>query len=243
MYINQLSSDTIRDSLNTLSIHIDNSLSSTHVNECITELSTILDNVVSPLFKHNINHKVHIVQENDRITQHKWFTTECYDKRCSFYRMLNIYRNSKSEENRINMVKARTEYKKLTLRCRLEYEAIKTKQLTEARFKNAKLYWKMLKECAGVRKSNITLSAFKQYFKSVNNPNSPFFIPDDDISDFIERYKHNEFDVMFQEQNLPIHIVEVEKAIRELNINKSAGPDMYLNEFFIHEKMYLYHTC
>jgi len=188
------------------------------------------------MFKHNINHKVHVVQENDVITQHKWFTTECYDKRCSFYRMLNIYRNSKSEENRINMVKARTEYKKLTLRCRLEYEAIKTKQLTEARFKNAKLYWKMLKECAGVCKSNITLSAFEQYFKSVNNPNSPFFIPDDDILYFIERYEQNEFDVMFQELNLPIHIVEVEKAIRELNINKSAGPDMYLNEFFIHGK-------
>ena len=94
----------------------------------------------------------------------------------------------------------------------------------------------MLKECAGVRKSNITLSAFKQYFKSVNNPNSPFFIPDDDILYFIERYEQNEFDVMFQELNLPIHIVEVEKAIRELNINKSAGPDMYLNEFFIHGK-------
>ena len=53
--------------------------------------------------------------------------------------MLNIYKHSKSEENRINMVKARTEYKKLIRRCRLEYDAIKTKQLTEARFKNAKL--------------------------------------------------------------------------------------------------------
>ena len=41
---------------------------------------------------------------------------------------------------------------------------------------------------------------------------------------------------MFQELNLPIHIVEVEKAIRELNINKSAGPDMYLNDFFINGK-------
>jgi len=63
MYINQLSSDTIGNSLNTLSVHIDNSHSSTHVNECITELSTLLDNVVSPLFKHNINHKVHVVQK------------------------------------------------------------------------------------------------------------------------------------------------------------------------------------
>jgi len=62
-----------------------------------------------------INHKVHVVQENDRITQHKWFTTECYDKRCLFNRMLNINRNSKSEENRINMVKAGTEYKSLIL--------------------------------------------------------------------------------------------------------------------------------
>ena len=47
--------------------------------------------------------------------------------------------------------------------------------LEEAKLKNANLYWKMLKSCAGISNNNIPSDTFKQYFESVNNPSDPFF--------------------------------------------------------------------
>ena len=38
----------------------------------------------------------------------------------------------------------------------------------------------MLKKTAGLKTSNIQISDFEQYFKSVNNPNNQFFTPDED---------------------------------------------------------------
>ena len=51
--------------------------------------------------------------------------------------------------------------------------------------------WDMLKQCAGVKHSNVSLSIFEKYFKSVNNPYSPFSNVDEDIVYFNERYEQN----------------------------------------------------
>ena len=39
-----------------------------------------------------------------------------------------------------------------------------------AKYKDAKMYWNLLKESAGIRTTNVSLSTFEQYFKAVNNP-------------------------------------------------------------------------
>lgn len=53
------------------------------------------------------------------------------------------------------------------------------------------MYWNMLKELAYVKPANIPLSLFEEYFKSVNNPSDPFYMPDGDILYFNERYVNN----------------------------------------------------
>ena len=40
----------------------------------------------------------------------KWFTSECFDKRRTFYCKLNMYRRNNTEENRLNMIHARSQY-------------------------------------------------------------------------------------------------------------------------------------
>ena len=61
-----------------------------------------------------------------------------------------------------------------------------------------------------------------------------FFTPDEDAIYFLERYERNEFSVMFDELNEPISTELINKAIKELKSNKSGGPDMHINEFFVH---------
>ena len=79
------------------------------------------------------------------------------------------------------MVKARTEYKKCIRLCRYRYDKQNTDKLLNARFKNAKLYWSMLKQSAGVKRANIPLTDFEQYFRAINNPDDRFFNEDEDI--------------------------------------------------------------
>ena len=58
------------------------------------------------------------------------------------------------------MVKARSEYKTLLRKCRYDYDKKNTNQLVDAKFKNAKEYWNMLKELSHIKPANIPLSSF-----------------------------------------------------------------------------------
>ena len=87
-----------------------------------------------------------------------------------------------------------------------------------------------------MKPANIPLSSFEKYFKSVNNPNDPFYTPNEDIVHFNERYAENEFNIMFATLNLDFTQEEVLNAIKQLKLNKSGGPDMLINEFLIYGK-------
>ena len=108
----------------------------------------------------------------------------------------------------------------------MEFDKGETAKLAQARFKNAKLYWSMLKPSANVKQCAVFLTVFEWYFSSINNPEDPFFTPDEDVIYFIERYERNEMDIMFQEST-PFNVESILKAMGQLNTNKSAGPDMF----------------
>lgn len=130
-----------------------------------------------------------------------WYDDECREKKFYFLHMLDKYRSSKTDENRVNMVRARSNYKTLIRQRRIEFDMEKTNRFVSAKNKDAKMYWNMLKELAYVKPANIPLSLFEEYFKSVNNPSDPFYMPDGDILYFNERYVKNEFNIMFNELN------------------------------------------
>ena len=171
--------------------------------------------------------------------ENPWYNEACHDKSYCFLHMLEKYRQSKTDENRNNMVKARSEYKTIIRKCKYEYDREKTNKFVKSKNKNAKQYWNMLKELAHVKPANIALSSFEAYFKAVNNPTDPFYTPGEDVVFFNERYVNNEFSIMFEELNLNFSQNEILKSIKQLKSNKSGGPDMLINEFFIHGKQVL----
>ncbi len=61
-------------------------------------------------------------------------------------------------------LRARSEYKSTIRKCKFKYDLEKTKKLENARFKNAKMYWNMLKESAGIKCTNISIDNFAAYF-------------------------------------------------------------------------------
>ena len=165
------------------------------------------------------------------------FNEECEYKKLVFLDMLNKYRKDSIETNRINMVKARTDFKMTVRKFKSELEKAKTKRLIDAKYKNAKEYWKLLKDAANTHTRTpkcLPTNTFAEYFKSINNPDSVFFQPDEDILYFQQRFLDSEIQVMFSERDVEITKEEIIKSIRQLKNGKSGGLDKLLNEFFTH---------
>ena len=110
-----------------------------------------------------------------------WFNEDCADLRCPFYTCLNLYRGDNSDENRINMVQARSQYKTRIRKARLAYDKSEIDKLNKLRYQNALDYWKLLKGVSQRPKANIPLSTFERYFKAINMTDSDFYVPDNDI--------------------------------------------------------------
>ena len=237
-FVNSLQLDSTRDKLNILDSKISESSSDEDVTTCLSDFSNIINEIAEPIFK-LIKPKNWEHEEFSNSNANPRYSDECRGKKFMFLHTLNAYRESQTDETRIAMVKARSEYKSLIRKCRYNYDKEKTSRFITAKHKNARMYWNMLKEAAGMRPANISLSAFEQYFKAVNNVNDPFYAPDEDVMFFIERYEKNEFDIMFDELNLDFSTEEIGKSINQLKTNKSAGPDYLINEFFIHGKQVL----
>ena len=85
-----------------------------------------------------------------------------------------------------------------------------------------------------IKSSKLHTDDFVRYFKSINDPDSHFYQPDEDIVYFNERYLNDELHVMFEELNMEITHEEIKKACICLKTGKSAGPDYVLNEFLKH---------
>ena len=134
------------------------------------------------------------------------------------------------------MVKSRSEYKTTIRKARYDYDKKKTMRLENARFKNAKLYWNLLKESAGVKPASTSLTVSEQYFKAINNPLDHFYSPDEDNAYFNERYENNEFTILFNELHISCTNDDILKAVSQLKTNKSGGPDKLINEFLVYGK-------
>ena len=105
----------------------------------------------------------------------------------------------------------------------------------QQKHKDAKQYWKLLKESQGITSpKSFTSKHFFEYFKSVNNPNDHFYQADEDILEFNERVLSNENETMFDELDLSITDAEIRRGIKVLKTGKSGGPDKIINEFLIH---------
>ena len=90
----------------------------------------------------------------------------------------------------------------------------------------------MLKRAAIIdTKSTISSETFSKYFPCINSPNDRFYQADEDII-FNERYVNCEFQVIFEELNIPISYSEILLAVKQLRNGASAGPDLLLNNFF-----------
>lgn len=138
---------------------------------------------------------------------------------------MNGVRKDSTADNRQRMVKALTEIKNTLRKFHFEQDRQKSLKLIQTNFNNAKEYWKLLKDSVMQTKpKNLSSSDFDIYFKSINNPDDPFFQPDEDIVYFNEQFFFNtEIQIMFDELNCQITKEEITKAKSRLKMGKAAA--------------------
>lgn len=163
------------------------------------------------------------------------YNEDCEIKKMFFYDKLSKYRNNKWDATRIEMVRARTAFKSSARKFKTECQKHKTNKLIQSRFKDAKEYWRLLKQSQlGNQSNSLSADLFAEYFKAINNPDSQFYQADEDIIEFDRRFLNTETQVMFAELDVEITRQKIAKGMRELKTWRSGGPDRLINEFFIH---------
>lgn len=201
--------------LNYLSDAIVYTMSNNDIDENMNGFISLLDGKCSPLFKQNINSGI---GQEDKIadTKHKWFDDECKDKQRSFYRYLYMYRKDKSDINRVNMCYARSIYKTVLRKTRFNFWKENTKKKLSLRHRNAKEYWKLLKNTYQTQyPKHVTPDIFARYFQAINNPEDRFFQADENILYFNERFFNQEISIMFAELDKTISNDEISKSIKQ----------------------------
>jgi hypothetical protein len=226
-YTARLNSDDIRLRLTEIDNLIDSQVSVTEesVSDIVNKFTSIIHDTAKPFYNNNSRKSVRCA----------WYTDECELKREYFFDCLDKYRTCETDDSRKDMVKARSAFKSETRRCRRDFDVEQTNRLVKARRENAKDYWKLLKRSTQTSNPNISCKQFAEYFQCVNNPDDPFYCPDDDIVEHVELIA-NECQGMFEELNQTISVDEILCGIKQLRVNASGGPDGILNPFLIHGK-------
>ncbi|MEW8548380.1 MAG: reverse transcriptase family protein, partial [Candidatus Thiodiazotropha sp.] len=204
------------------------------IDENISNFVNVMSEICDPLFAKTVR----IGSENNKYTSFKennqpWFDQECSNKREIFYLELNNFRINKNTQTQTRLVEARKNFKLTIRRKRFNYDKSKTEKLIVSQYSNVKEYWRLLKQTAKIEtNSKISSQTFSEYFQAINNPSDRFYQADEDILFFNERYLKGEFQIMFDELNVEISLLEINSAVKQLKNGKSAGPDLFLNEFF-----------
>ena len=95
------------------------------------------------------------------------------------------------------MIKAHTEYNNTVRKFNFGRDRQKRLKLINAKLKNAKEYWKLLKNSVAQTKArNVSIVNFESYFKQSTTLKF-FFQPGEEILYFNERYLNSEIQIMF----------------------------------------------
>ena len=120
-----------------LNNNIQQATTNDEIDSTFYSFTTLIESVSSSFYKETKT----TLKENERSGNTNFiFNEECEYKKLVFLDMLNKYRKDSIDTNRINMVKARTDFKMTVRKFKSELEKAKTKRLIDAKYKTAKEY-------------------------------------------------------------------------------------------------------
>ena len=121
-----LESDNTAERLQGVFRNLNNNCTDEQVEDSIQSFVKVLDSVCKPLFEK------HIPGENEyKLKSTILFNEDCEDKKLIFLDRLNLYRNEPNDENRQEIVSARSTFKRSVRKFRLDCRTRKTQYLLD----------------------------------------------------------------------------------------------------------------
>ena len=201
-----------------------------NIDLCINSIYNILETAAEPLTisKENKNNNY---KNNSKLNIHQsqnhWYDNECKTMKKEFDSSVLIYKETLQKDDLENLCTKRNRYRKLCRSKRANYKSKISLELVSLSKKNAKLFWKKIKD---KKKKQVNNSCdFDVYFKNLYENNVS------DVSDCVKNklhdFKTNVSENIVDFLDNDITIDELNFAISKLNNNKSPGSDKIVNEF------------
>ena len=159
---------------------------------------------------------------NKQAMKAKWFDEDCRQAKKENRSKLNVFRSTRSDEDRKEYVEARKRYRYLLKAKKQSFRREKT-TLLAANLNNPSTFWKELRNmgCGKQSKassSNTDINDWYDHFKDIFTNNDT----DDNVQDASQFDNSEESDHFLNEENTEL---EVEKAIKKLKCGKACGLD------------------
>ena len=116
VFLKQIDNADLIASLLELTSHLFEASSHCDTQSNISPFYSIVNDTAVPCFSVNTAATHHNNEGNT------WYYKSCKDKRTTFYNLLNVYKKNKTEQNRINMANARTDYKEFIRKRKYDYQ-------------------------------------------------------------------------------------------------------------------------
>ena len=233
-FVDKLNSNEVLSKLNDMCELID----SNNFTEASVQVNTVLEKFVESLRDATDNLFLRNSRPNGTAKKNQkpsWADNEWLPLKKTFLRNKDKFYRNRSESNRTLMSNSRSNYTNYINKRRLAEENSDTAKLLEARFKNIRLYWKLLKNPTKKDASYIISNTeFTDFFMKLSDPGDEFFTADENVKEELASLLSEELECAFTELNVEISADEIKNAIRALQPGKSSGEDLLLNEFYIH---------
>ena len=235
LYRQSLSNNVVFDELLSIRQTLDYTMDCGDIDVSLSSLISVLHNCLNDFQRSNSRTAPNTCKKTLKASN-PWFDDICKTKGKLFYAHLTAYKKDKNEVNRFELASSRSDYKKTIRQKKYMYNCERTRTLDKMKSNNPKEYWELLK---GTCTSNPMppMSDFVNHFKSLNNPVHY-------TTNYDNNYNIDPTDnkIMFQELNEKIEEYELDKAVNDLKLNRSTGPDRVTNEFLIQGYDYLKKT-
>ena len=235
-YVNNLNLDASTTKLNEMRSIIDEQIfTDDQVTKALQSFVDAIHEAADPLFLktklYNPDHDL-TPDQNHPV----WATDDWFEAKSNFRRDSDKFKKNSSLENKNRMIQSRKTFKKISWQCRQNFDKQQTNKLYQARLKNAKDYWKMIKSVKSKKSCSVTRDEFVEYFSKIYNPDDEFYTPDPEITNSVNNFMNEEVIEMFEVLNEIITEQEIAQAIKELKRNKASGSDLLINELFMYAK-------
>jgi hypothetical protein len=192
--------------------------------DCIDDIVSDLQNIFVNTAKYTFGYKSNEQRSTD-LNKNPWFDNTCKEKRDEFRRVRDKYRFDQSDGTKEELNLKETAIRRQMNSSFKKFQENNAAIISETSKNDTKKMWKILNNMNGCKKENvdIPIDNLYEYFKDVNENY-------DEAGTFL----HNICDNQIYDDILNGDITEDEvlNAIKNLNNDKAAGIDDFVNEYF-----------